>query len=173
MNQQDNLSTQLNRFSISSGEDKITEALHKTHITATPKAPSIFSLPSQPSPSQQQPAFYSGDVQNKTNYDGSTDTTSDWDPSSANHWNTTPPQTTVEEDGWGDGPPSYSSISQGTYFGFNSILEAPNAMLARPSHAETSTNTTAFSRFKHMPVTFASAAAEAAAAAASGVTKGQ
>ncbi|KAK4511427.1 uncharacterized protein ATC70_012642 [Mucor velutinosus] len=165
---QDDLSKQLNSFSISSSEEKITEALNKTHIASTPTVPSIFSLPSQPtqpSPSQQ-PSFYSGDVQNKTNY-LNTDTTSDWDPSSSStsHWNHTPSQTTVTEDGWGDGPPSYTSISQGTYFGFNSILEAPNAILAHSTHANASTNTTAFSRYRGMPVTFASAAAEAAAGA--------
>ncbi|GAN08834.1 hypothetical protein MAM1_0226c08351 [Mucor ambiguus] len=163
---QDDLSKQLNNVSISSGEENITEALHKTHIAPTHTVPSIFSLPSQPAQPPQQPAIYSGDVQNKTDYT-TTDTTSDWDPSSAaSHWNNAQLQTTVEEDGWGDGPPSYTSISQGTYFGFNSILEAPNAMLAQVSQTQINTNVTAFSRFRNMPVTFASAAAEAAAAGA-------
>ncbi|KAL9549540.1 hypothetical protein PS6_006026 [Mucor atramentarius] len=138
---QDDLSNQLHSFSISSGEDKITE------------------------PSSPQQPVYSGDVQNKTNYVNK-DTTSDWDPSSAaSHWNSSNnsndqlPQGSTE-DGWGEGPPSYTSISQGTYFGFNSILEAPKSILA--SSPQMNQNTTAFSRFRHTPVTFTSAAAEAA-----------
>jgi len=160
---QDDLSKQLDGFSISSGEEKITRALDKTHIASTSTVPSIFSSSSAPPPSQQ-PSFYSGHVQN----DNKADTTSDWDPSAAaassSQWNNNgSPQTATEQDGWGEGPPSYTSISQGTYFGFNSILEAPSAMLAHPSsQANSNTNTTAFSRFRNVPVTFTSAAAEAA-----------
>ncbi|KAL9544384.1 hypothetical protein MBANPS3_007650 [Mucor bainieri] len=166
---QDDLSKQLHNFSISSGEEGITEALQKTHIASTSTVPSIFSVPVQapqpPPPPQPQPHhYYQGNVQNKTNYDGNT--TSDWDPSSAaSNWNTTSSSSKAEDGGWGDGPPSYTSISQGTYFGFNSIMAAPNAMLlAQPSQTQTdtTTNTTAFGRFRHTPVTFVSAAAEAA-----------
>ncbi|EPB87320.1 hypothetical protein HMPREF1544_05845 [Mucor circinelloides 1006PhL] len=162
---QDDLSNQLHSFSISSGEDKITDALDKTHIASLPAVPSIFSLPQVSQSASPQQHVYSGDVQNKTNYVNK-DTTSDWDPSSAaSHWssnsnsNVQPPQDSTE-DGWGEGPPSYTSIPQGTYFGFNSILEAPKSIIA--NSPQMNQNTTAFSRFRHTPVTFTSAAAEAA-----------
>ncbi|CAO3650519.1 unnamed protein product [Mucor fragilis] len=143
------LSKQLDSFSISSDQEKITRALDKTHIASTP----IFGAPSP----SQQPSVYSGLMPNSH-----ADTTSDWDPAAAAAATASSHVPPAEQDGWGEGPPSYTSISQGTYFGFNSILEAPNAMLARPPQANASTNTTAFSRFRNAPVTFASAAAEAA-----------
>ncbi|KAG2196303.1 hypothetical protein INT46_005827 [Mucor plumbeus] len=159
MNQED-LSKQLNNFTISSNEEKLSQALDKAHLSSS-SAPSIFSLPQRqqpPSLPKQQP-IYNGDVQNKTNYIDN-DTTSDWDPAATSNWKSTNNNNHHEsEDGWGEGPPSYTSISQGTYFGFNSIMQSPDTVIANPSQLN---NIQAFSRYKNMPVTFTSAAAEAA-----------
>ncbi|KAI8090116.1 uncharacterized protein B0P05DRAFT_529412 [Gilbertella persicaria] len=72
--------------------------------------------------------------------------TQDW------HTTQTPSNKTTEE-GWGEGPPSYTSVFQDTHFGFNSILHSP----ITPHHP---TEHKAFNQFKHKPVTFLSAAKE-------------
>ena len=163
MNQED-LSKQLNSFTISSSEEKISQALDKAHLSYSP-APSIFSLPQRQQQQQQQPSLpnqqpiYNGDVQNKTNYIDN-DTTSDWDPAATSNWKSTNNNNHHEsEDGWGEGPPSYTSISQGTYFGFNSIMQSPDTVIANRPQLN---NTQAFGRYKNTPITFTSAAAEAA-----------
>ncbi|CEP15994.1 hypothetical protein [Parasitella parasitica] len=171
---QDDLYEKLNSFSISSNEDKLTQAMNRAHISspASSSAPFTFNLPSlpqQPQPQQQtsrppqtqQPTIYSEDVQNKTDYIGNK-TTSDWDPAAKSNWdsNSAANQHGDTQDGWGEGPPSYTSISQGTYFGFNSTIQpsGPVASLTPQLNA----NTQAFNRYKNTPVSFISAAKEAA-----------
>ncbi|KAI8356626.1 hypothetical protein EDC96DRAFT_576793 [Choanephora cucurbitarum] len=116
---------QLDSFSISTTEEKITRQLEATHLN---KPPSIFQVPNEPQQPQLQPK-------------------QEWQPLSL--------EKETEDEGWGDGPPSYTSISQGTYFGLNSILQPT---LYQPSTPST-TSSQAFSKFKHQPVSFVSAAA--------------
>ncbi|KAI8640213.1 hypothetical protein BD408DRAFT_420123 [Parasitella parasitica] len=163
---QDDLYEKLNGFSISSNEEKLTKALDSTHISSSTSSlakPSIFSLPSQQPQNQftqppQQP-IYSGDIQNKTGY--IEHNMCDSDPAAANNWNSgkTTNQHDNSQDGWGEDPPSYTAILQGTYFGFNSILK-PSDAISNLSPQQT-TNAQAFSRYKNSPVSFISAAKEA------------
>ncbi|CAO3663622.1 unnamed protein product [Rhizopus stolonifer] len=113
------LNKQLQSFSISSEEEKITKGLKNAQLTD--RNTSIFSVPK-----------------------ATTKTT---------NFQETQPKQTEEEDGWGEGPPSYTSISQGTYFGFNSIIQSdilPTTTTESPNEQQ------AFSRFKNKPVSFTS-----------------
>ncbi|RCH98774.1 hypothetical protein CU097_014641 [Rhizopus azygosporus] len=56
-----------------------------------------------------------------------------------------------KDDGWGEGPPSYTAILQGTYFGFNSVLHNSTIKKDNSTAAQE-----AFSRFKDKPVSFTS-----------------
>lgn len=161
----------LSSFSISSQEEKLAHQLGQTRLTPTH---SIFSVPSSSSnqPPQQHVNNYNNTTNNSNTFSNtpaptnpSQDWTSNaqWDTSSASQQQQPLQSHGDSDEGWGDGPPSYTSISQGTYFGFNSIMEASkhNGM---PSTTEDATTLSpasqrAFGRFKNTPVTFTSAAA--------------
>lgn len=117
------LNKKLQSFSISSEEEKITKELQNTHLTNKDNnPPSIFSI---------------------TN---ATTTTKPTQPVIEKQ-----PKQDEEESGWGEGPPSYTSISQGTYFGFNSLIHSELTVTsASPSASQ------AFSQYKDKPVTFTS-----------------
>ncbi|KAG1462189.1 hypothetical protein G6F56_005568 [Rhizopus delemar] len=117
------LNKQLQSFSISSEEEKITKELENAQLTD--RNTSIFSVPKA--------------TTNTTNFQ-------ETQPQP-------PPKQTEEKDGWGEGPPSYTSISQGTYFGFNSIIQSdilPTTTTESPNEQQ------AFSRFKNKPISFTS-----------------
>ncbi|GAA5811945.1 hypothetical protein MFLAVUS_005392 [Mucor flavus] len=128
---QNDLSSYWNSLSISSEEEKLTQKLDKTHLV---HKSNIFAVPT---PAPSQPTKDQSDL----------NTFKQWNDNSA----------TDEDEGWGKGPPGYTSITQGTYFGFNSIMEAPViATMSNPTQPSTSG---AFGRFKNAPVSFTSAAA--------------
>ncbi|KAG2210339.1 hypothetical protein INT47_003324 [Mucor saturninus] len=166
------LTKHMNAFSISSSDEKLSQQLDKTHLESTH---SIFTVPSRPHPQpsqqyhvSQQQAFLQKQQQqsprqqqqpearwnqqqdavtwNKGNTDP-WDTHHDqlWDPSSSD------PQ---QDEGWGQGPPGYTTISQGTYFGFNSILESPDIATMSKRDETTESSRQAFSKYKNKPVTF-------------------
>lgn len=135
----DDLSHLLNTFSISTNEEKLTQQLDQTHLDSN-KTPSIFNVQTTTSNQQQQQQWLP--PQTNTNEQG-------WNP------DTTVNNTSNEEEGWGDDPPAYTSISQGTYFGFNSIMQPE--IYNRTTTSETTQNTTAFSKYKNKPVSFTSA----------------
>lgn len=158
----------LSSFSISSQEEKLAHQLNQTHLASTH---SIFSVPS----SSNQPRHVNNhnSTTNNSNTFLNTSAPSDsqdwtchaqWDTSTASQQQQQPLQSQGDSgEGWGDGPPSYTSISQGTYFGFNSIMEASkdNGMptVAADTTALSPAGQRAFGRFKNTPVTFTSAAA--------------
>ncbi|KAG2229617.1 hypothetical protein INT48_004078 [Thamnidium elegans] len=126
---QNDLSTYWNSLSISSEEEKLTQKLNKTHLV---NKSNIFCVPTPSQQTKDQPDLHTFKQWNDNN-------------------------TTDEDEGWGKGPPGYTSITQGTYFGFNSIMETPViATMSDPTQPSTSE---AFSRFKNTPVSFTSAAA--------------
>jgi hypothetical protein len=145
---QHDLTRQLQSFSISSEEEKVTQKLTNTYLEPT-LITSIFSIPKTPQTTQtpqapQQSTFPSHSIQETNATDWSTKNTS-WILNDAQ---------TQDDDGWGAGPPSYTSISQGTYFGFNSII---TPIIDNSSNSTELHNTQAFSRFKNKPVSFNSA----------------
>lgn len=139
------LANQLSSFSISTQEERLTQQLGQTHITSSSN--SIFSIP----PHLQQPI-----VNNNNTTPVVHPNTESWE--NKPQWDTTNTNEGQEE-GWGDGPPSYTSISQGTYFGFNSIMEAPKLANQSVQNSSSPSANQAFGRFKSTPVTFTSAAA--------------
>ncbi|GAA5795799.1 hypothetical protein HPULCUR_001161 [Helicostylum pulchrum] len=126
---QNDLSAYWNSLSISSEEEKLTQKLNQTHLL---NKSNIFSVPTPSQPTKDQSDL---------------NTFKQWNDNSA----------TDEDEGWGKGPPGYTSITQGTYFGFNSIMEAP--VIATMSDPTQSSTSGAFGRFKNTPVSFTSAAA--------------
>lgn len=177
-NDTNDLANQLNSFSISTTEERLTQQLNKTHIAATTTTPSIFALPSQFQQQAQQSAETRSTFVLPPPQTTTVNTTSDsdwngneWDAIA--DWTGNSNTTKKDNDGWGEGPPSYTAITQGTYFGFNSIMEAPTR-LAPTTTSTTEENSTneisqtqaqAFSRYKNTPITFTSAAAAQAAQA--------
>jgi hypothetical protein len=176
MNDDADLANQLNSFSISSSEERLAQDFDKTHIStnAPNTTPSIFASPSQFQQQAQQNATarssflsLSQTTVNNNNNNNNWNTAStaiQWDGNNVDWNNEGQNEQKDEEGGWGEGPPSYTSISQGTYFGFNSIMEAPTGLVAATNNTTDNSQAaaaaaTAFSGFKNTPVTFTSAAA--------------
>ncbi|CAO3642694.1 unnamed protein product [Mucor hiemalis] len=127
-------------------KEKLAHQLNQTRLTSSK---SIFTVP----PSNQLSAH----VNNYNNSNTFSNTAQ-----VGNTWESQPTasQPPKDDEGWGDGPPSYTSISQGTYFGFNSIMEASKLNGLPVSNTPISpAGERAFGQFKNTPVTFTSAAA--------------
>jgi hypothetical protein len=121
------LENQLQSFSISSTDERIANDLANTHITSR----NMFGTPSASLPVTAPPTT----TQQKKESDG-------WGDDD-------------DGEGWGKGPPSYTSIIQGTYFGFNSIMEpSPEVAQELPTPQQ---QTQAFNRYKNKQTTFSSA----------------
>jgi hypothetical protein len=144
---QHDLTRQFESFEISLKEEQVIQQLSKTNLESTLKN-SIFSIPKStqvanvPQPTLQQHSNKEPDANH-------------WNTANAQSWalNTTETQDDDTE-GWGTGPPSYTSISQGTYFGFNSIITPSVIDNNNPVQLH---NTQGFGRFKNKPVSFTSA----------------
>lgn len=145
-NDEHDLSSQWQSFSISSEEEKLTNKLNQTHLV---NRNNLFTVPTRP----ENPIT--------TTTTTTTNTTSQSkDPSDlVQQWGNSTTTNDQEDEGWGKGPPGYTAISQGTYFGFNSIIETPAVASMSTNNNSQPSQSGAFSRFKDTPVSFTSAAA--------------
>jgi hypothetical protein len=124
------LENQLQSFSISSADERIANDLANTHITSR----NMFGTPSASLHVTAPPPAPPTTTQQKKEGDG-------WGED--------------DGEGWGKGPPSYTSLIQGTYFGFNSIMEpSPEVAQELPTPQQ---QTQAFNRSKNKKTTFSSA----------------
>lgn len=150
------LTKQLNSFSISSNEEILAQKLNKTSLvplnsmfSTSPHLQQFQQQPQQQPPQQTQPTASWNQRQNAVA----------WAKENADHWNTNGElpwnaESAGKDEGWGDGPPGYTTISQGTYFGFNSIMELPDKGNLSKTSVSTDASRQAFSKFKNKPVTF-------------------
>lgn len=125
---------QLNAFSVSTPEEKLSNRLTSTHLQSRPAQ-----------------AFFGGSTTTTTSTNNNNKPTS-----TSPSWLTEEDNKKQEEDqdeGWGDLPSVHSGISQDYQFGFNSILSSNYAPEPKRSVAPNS----AFARFKHAPVSFTNA----------------
>ncbi|KAJ8663500.1 hypothetical protein O0I10_000742 [Lichtheimia ornata] len=133
---------QLNAFSVSTPEEKLSNRLTSTHLQSRPAQ-----------------AFFGGTTTTTTTAATNNNSNSKApQPMSASpSWLTEEDNKKQEEDqedeGWGDLPSIHSGISQDYQFGFNSILSSNYAPEPKRSVAPNS----AFARFKHAPVSFTNA----------------
>lgn len=158
MSHQD-LTQQLKSFQISSEEDRVAHALSKTHLEPTSNN-SIFSIPKPPQANSvtttettnQPPEQRSPTLLQQHNEEANGE---DWKANVSWSYNKKGTLDNNDNVGWGTGPPSYTSITQGTYFGFNSIITPSHVIIDNePTQLR---NTQAFNCFKNKPVSFTSA----------------
>lgn len=123
---------QLNAFSVSTPEEKLSNRLTSTHLQSRPAQ-----------------AFFGGTTTTTTNNSSSKTP----QPTSASPSWLTEEDNKKQDEGWGDLPSVHSGISQDYQFGFNSILSSNYAPEPKRSVAPNS----AFARFKHAPVSFTNA----------------
>lgn len=167
-NDEFDLNKHMNAFSISSNDEKLAQQLDKTHlqpsnsIFTVPSRPHQQPLPQQQQLSQQQPSLHYQQQQQKQQPTAGWNQQQDaatWNKGNADPWEThnDPPWNSSsgdQDEGWGQGPPGYTTISQGTYFGFNSIIESPDIATMSKRDEVTENSRKAFSKYKNKPVTF-------------------
>jgi hypothetical protein len=153
---QHDLTRQLESFQISSEEERVVQQLSKTNLEPTMNT-SIFSIPKASQASAQAPQAPQQQLPpTLPQHANQEDDANDWNTANASWASNNTVQTQNDDsEGWGTGPPSYTSIIQGTYFGFNSII-TPSAVTDNSNPVQLH-DTQAFSRFKNKPVSFTSA----------------